>query len=126
MCCDVRREKTHVNKFVALHGLFCFFSLGGICSKMAAGAPVWSLPFLLYYGAVLMILFVYAIAWQRLIAVVPLSTAFAHRAVTVIWGVIWGMILFGETVRLDQLVGVLLIALGIVLYARADRRVHHA
>lgn len=114
-----------IRRLGVLHLAFEFVSFAGVCGKLAAGAAPMSGRFFVCYGMMLAILFLYAIVWQRLIARIPLSTAFAHRAVTVVWGVVWGIALFGETVRLVQWLGIAMIAGGIVLYARADRRADH-
>lgn len=114
-----------IRRLGALHLAFAFLSLASVCGKLAAGAPAMSVRFFLCYGGMLVILFGYALAWQRLIARIPLSTAFAHRAMTVVWGVAWGITFFGETVRPMQWIGIAMIAGGIVLYAQADRRTDH-
>ena len=52
----------------------------------------------------------------------PLTVAFANRAVTVVWGVVWGVLFFREQVSPLRLVGAALILAGVVLFARADGR----
>ncbi len=103
-----------------LHILLAFFSLSGICSKSAAGAPFLSMRFCLFYGGMIFILMAYAIGWQQIIKHMPLSTAYANKAVTLIWGLIWGVIFFGEKVTVGKCIGILLVIVGIVLYAFSD------
>jgi drug/metabolite transporter (DMT)-like permease len=69
---------------------------------------------------VLLILFVYAIGWQQVIKRLPLTTAYANRGITVVWGIVWGMLFFGEEITLFKLVGAAMIIGGIVLFAQAD------
>ena len=71
---------------VALHVLLLFYSLSGIFSKNAAYQPVLSIPFFLLYGGMLAVLFIYAIGWQQIIKRLPLTVAFANKAVTVVLG----------------------------------------
>lgn len=103
-----------------LHILLAFFSLSGICSKSASGESFLSLRFSLFYAGMIFILMVYAVGWQQIIKRMPLSTAYANKAVTLVWGLIWGVIFFGEKVTPGKCIGILLVIVGIVLYAFSD------
>ena len=103
-----------------LHVFLMVYSLSSVCSKMAANEPFLGIKFCFYYFAVIILLGVYAIGWQQIIKRIPLTMAFANKAVTVVWGIIWGILLFQESVSLKKLVGAVLIILGIILYSRAD------
>ena len=46
--------------------------------------------------------------------------AFANKAVTVIWGMVWGFFIFGESVSALNILGAAMVIVGVVLYARAD------
>lgn len=43
--------------------------------------------------------------------------AYGNKAVTVIWGLIWGRFLFGERINGFQIVGSIIIIIGIVMMA---------
>ena len=79
-----------------------------------------SQQFVLLYGAVLLILAFYALVWQQVIKRLPLTFAYANRAITVVWGIIWGYLFFGESISPLMLVGAAVIICGIVLYATDD------
>lgn len=115
--------KSSTKAFVALHLLLAIYSMSNVFSKFAADKPFLSWGFVLYYGLVLLILFVYAIGWQQVIKRMPLTAAYANKAVTIVWGIIFGMLLFGETVSVPMVVGALIIVAGIVLYAIEENRV---
>ena len=68
----------------------------------------------------LVILFIYAIGWQQILKRLSLSMAFANKAVTVIWGMVWGFFIFGESVSALNIWGAAMVVVGVVLYARAD------
>ena len=97
------------------------YSLSDVASKKASGTTFLSPGFVLLYAAVLGLLAVYAIGWQQVIKRMPLSSAYANRAITVVWGIFWGYVVFGEAVSVGKLVGAALIICGVVLFARADR-----
>ena len=100
-----------------LHGVLLVLSLSGVASKFASRQEFLSLPFCLFYGAVLLILAFYALAWQQVIKLLPLTFAYANRAITVVWGIVWGVLFFGERVTPPMLIGAIIIIVGIVLYA---------
>ena len=91
---------------IALHLLLLVYSLSGIFSKNAAHEPFLSPMFILLYGGMLAILFIYAIGWQQILKRLSLSMAFANKAVTVIWGMVWGFLHFrGVCFRLEHFGG---------------------
>lgn len=105
---------------LGLHVLLGIYALSDVCSKLAAGAWFPDLMFFVFYGLMLVFLGVYALGWQQVIKRMPLSSAFANRAVTIVWGIFWGAVLFGEAITPGKLAGAAIIMAGIVLYARAD------
>lgn len=114
----MRKEK--IKPYIYLHGLLFIYSLGAVCSKMAGKAEFLSVPFFLFYGLVLVDLFVYAIVWQQILKMLPLVTAYANKAITVIWGLLWGMIIFKETITIWNLIGAVVIIIGIYMVVKAD------
>ena len=106
--------------YVLLHALMFLFSLSPVCSKLAGRQAFLSLPFLVFYGLVIVILGIYALAWQQVIKRMPLTTAYANKAVTVVWGMFWGAMLFEETITPQKLLGAAVIVAGVVLYAFAE------
>ena len=101
---------------LALNVLLMFFSFGGIFSKLASKQPFLSLKFILCYGALLFIMFVYAIGWQQIIKRLPLTMAYANRAVTIVWGIIWGLLFFNEKLNLGKIIGAVIVIAGVLLY----------
>lgn len=110
----------HFKAFFWLHLLLMFYSFSSVCSKLASNQPFLSASFFLCYGCVFALLVLYAIGWQQIIKRLPLTTAFSNKAVTVVWGIIWGAVFFQEPITVKKVVGAALIIVGVVLYARAD------
>ena len=113
-------DKKNIKILAALHILLMFYSTSGIFTKLAAGQPFLSVRFCLYYGMVIALLGVYAIGWQQIIKRLPLTTAFANKAVTVVWGIVWGAAFFRESVTTGKLIGATLVIVGVALFASAD------
>ena len=103
-----------------LHLMLMIYSLGGIFSKKAAGEEFLSVSFCLYYGAVLFLLVIYAAVWQQIIKRLPLTTAFANKAVTLLWGLLWGKLFFDEDITPGKIAGAVIVMAGVILYSFAD------
>lgn len=96
------------------------YSMSGICSKMASKTEFLSFEFCFYYAIIIGLLGFYAIGWQQIIKRLPLTTAFANKAVTVVWGIVWGAIFFQEAITVGKIVGAALVIIGVVIFAKAD------
>lgn len=103
-----------------LHLLLMFYSVSGILSKFAAGVAFFSIQFVLLYAGMIAILGVYAIGWQQALKRMPLTSAFANKAITIVWGIVWGVLFFAESVTMPKLLGAAMIIGGVVLFSYAD------
>ena len=106
---------------IILHIMFMLFSLGAVASKTAANSEFLSLRFFFFYGIVLGGLFIYAIVWQQMLKRLPLVTAYANKAVTVVWGIIWGRVFFGEAVTVRKIIGAIIVITGVCIVVMADK-----
>lgn len=113
-------NKEKIMPFVQLHILLFLFSLGSVCSKIAGQAEFLSMKFIFFYGLVLVILFGYALVWQQILKKLPLVTAYANKAVTVIWGLLWGTIIFKEQITIWNILGAAIIIFGIYMVVSSD------
>ncbi len=103
--------------YLLLHISLLFSSLSGVCSKMASGYTdrIFSLQFIFWFGLVFVIMFGYAVIWQQILKRMPLTVAYANRPVTLIWGIIWGALIFGEKITWNMIAGAVIIFAGIYL-----------
>lgn len=113
-------SKQKIKVLFLLHIMLMIYSMSGICSKMAAKQEFLSFSFCMYYGIIILLLGFYAIGWQQIIKRLPLTTAFANKAVTVVWGLVWGFVFFQEPITFRKVLGALLVITGVVIYAKAD------
>ncbi|MEH2944998.1 transporter [Lachnospiraceae bacterium KK002] len=114
----IKQNKLKV--YIELHILLFIYSLGAVCSKYAAQSEFLSAEFLFFYGLVLVVLAVYAILWQQILRKLPLVTAYANKAVTVIWGLMWGLLIFKETITVWKIIGAAIIIAGIYMVVTED------
>lgn len=106
--------------FLILHIELLLFSFGGVCSKMAAQNDFLSFWFIFWYALVILNLGIYAIVWQQIIKHLPLNTAYANKAVTIAWGILWGVLFFGEVVTWTKLIGAAIVIVGVIVVVMAD------
>ena len=81
---------------------------------------IFSTEFIFWFGLVFVIMFGYAIIWQQILKRMPLTVAYANRPVTLIWGIIWGALIFGEKVTWNMIAGAAIIFAGIYLVTGED------
>lgn len=111
-----------IKTLFVLHILLMVYSTSGIFAKYAGMSDAGSPHFFLCYGLMLVVLAIYALGWQQILKRVPLTTAFSNKAVTVVWGIIWGLVFFGESVTPLKIVGAVIVILGVVIYTREDAK----
>lgn len=98
-----------------IHLLLFFFSFCSVFSKLASSQQFLSFKFIMYYGISLLILGVYAILWQQILKKMPLTIAFINKGITIIWGMILGVLIFNETITFNMIIGSIIILIGIIL-----------
>lgn len=107
--------------FLCLHLLFIGYAVGGIFSKKAGMAEFLSKEYVLNYIFFLIVLVVYAFFWQQILKKMSLTVAMANKSVTVIWGIVYGYLFFNETITFNNLLGAVVIIVGIWIVVSADK-----
>lgn len=100
---------------LSLQAVFLIYSVNSIVAKLASEQERFSMEFFMFYGLEVVILGVYAILWQQVIKKFELSVAYANKAVTLIWALVWGVLLFKEQITLPKVAGIFLVIAGIVI-----------
>lgn len=108
-------KKAGIGGFIFLQLSFLIYSCSSIVAKIASGNEVMSFKFILFYGLEVVILGVYAILWQQVIKKFELSVAYANKAVTLLWALLWSVLIFHETLKWNHIVGVVIVIAGIVV-----------
>lgn len=62
---------------------------------------------------VVTLLGVYALLWQQVIKRFELSVAYANKAVTLLWALVWGILIFHEEITVGKVTGILVVMIGI-------------
>lgn len=112
--------RTKFKTLFLLHIMLMIYSMSGIFSKLASGQEFMSVSFCFYYGMIIALLGFYAVGWQQIIKRLPLTTAFANKAITVVWGIVWGMLFFNETISWTKILGAGCVIAGVIIFAKSD------
>ena len=116
----VRIGEVTLKWFIALHLSLIVNSLAGVASKMAGKQKFLSFRFCICYGMVLAITFAFALAWQQVLKHMSLTFAFINKPITIIWGLISGVLVFHEHVTWKMILGSAVILLGIMVGVSGD------
>ena len=101
-----------------LQGAVILYSFASLAAKMASAHPFLSGPFLLWLGAELLILGVYAVWWQQIIKKTDISVAYSNRAAAIVWTSIWAALFFREHISLQNVLGIGILFAGIWMVNR--------
>ncbi|MDO5118119.1 MAG: transporter [Eggerthellaceae bacterium] len=107
---------------IALHVLLLVYSSTSFFSKNAAQQEFLSPAFIGFYIGMIVVLGIYAVGWQQVIKHLPLTLAFANKAVTVAWGMFWSVCFFHEAITAQMIVGAIIVMAGVALFSYADAR----
>ncbi len=106
--------------YIMLHLLLFLYSTCGIFSKTAAGKEFLSIEWCVNYGIVIALMGIYALLWQQILKKFPLNIAFSSKAVTLIWSMLWGVIIFKETLTITNIIGAVIVIAGVILMGSGE------
>lgn len=95
--------------------IIIIYTLSGICAKFASNNEVLSIKFIAFYGLEILVLGIYAVLWQQVLKKFDVSVAYANRSIALIWSLIWSVLLFGEKITIQNIIGTIIVILGIVV-----------
>ena len=115
-----KRSSLKISQTLKVQGALIIFSVSGILTKLAAQFSFLSWEFILLYGGSMLLLLVYAFLWQQFLRKMPLTTAYSNRSVSMIWSIVWGVLIFHETVTINMIIGSAVIIFGVYMVVTAD------
>lgn len=112
---NIMKKRIQWKDLLMLQSVFFIYSISSVVSKFASGKNLLSFEFILFYGLDVMILGIYALLWQQVIKKFELSIAYANKAITLLWALVWGMVLFHEQITPGKVAGIVLVMIGIFI-----------
>ena len=110
------KKKGRVKILLLLSLSLVLQSLSSVFIKYAGQFETLSPEFIFYYVIAVGCLGVFAIMWQFLLELIPLTTAYLRKGILYILILIWSVILFNETVTINNIIGSIVIIAGISLH----------
>lgn len=107
--------KISIKTILILQAVVVLYTLSSVAAKFASGEPAFSMNFILFYGIEILILGIYAIAWQQVIKKCDLSVAYANRSMAILWSLIWAVVFFGEAITVKNIIGVIIVFIGTMI-----------
>lgn len=109
------KNKMRWKDIFMLQAVFLIYSIYSVVAKFASEREKFSMEFILLFGLGVAILGIYALLWQQVIKRFELSIAYANKAITLLWAIIWGVLIFKEKITTGKLVGIILVMAGIFI-----------
>ncbi len=109
------KKKIRKLDIVMLQFSVMVYSLSTVAGNMASKHEFLSLGYILFFGLDFFILGVYAILWQQIIKRFQLSIAYANKAMTLLWSMVWNFLIFSQGITVKKVIGVLIVMAGVVV-----------
>ena len=108
-----------MKRYLFLVGVNLIYACTSICTKMASRQEMLSWPYLFWIAGAFGVMGVYALLWQQVIARMPISTAYMFKGTSLIFVLLFSALLFGEAITLNNVIGAVIIIIGIILFSKA-------
>lgn len=112
---ELKDKKKFIKNIIILQVIILIYTLSTVTAKFASNEEFLSLKFILFYGLEIFILGVYAILWQQIIKKFEISVAYANRAMSLLWSIVWAIVFFGEQITLKNVIGVIIVIIGTII-----------
>ncbi len=111
-------SKKRIISIICLQGAVLIYSLTTVISKLVSNYDFLSKEFMLLYFFDFAVLGIYAVLWQQLLKRFELSIAYANKAMTLLWSLLFSVALFKESVTIPKIIGVFLVIAGTIVLNR--------
>lgn len=114
---DKNNKKSNRPKILILLSLSLIIqSLSSVFIKYAGTYETLSKEFIFFYVLAVGALGIFAIMWQLLLELIPLTTAYLRKGILYILILLWSVLLFKEHVTINNIIGSIIIIAGISLH----------
>ncbi|MBO6242270.1 MAG: transporter [Butyrivibrio sp.] len=109
------KRRIKLTDILLLQSAVIVYSLSTVAANLASKYDFLSMGYILFFGLEFLILAAYALIWQQMIKKFQLSVAYANKAMTLMWSMLWNFIIFSQGITPFKVVGVLLVVVGVVI-----------
>lgn len=104
-----------IKNILLLQVIIIIYTISSVMAKLASSSAEEPFRMLVFLGLEFVILAIYAVLWQQMIKRFELSVAYANRAMAILWSMIWAVIFFHDEITFRNVLGVLIVLLGMVI-----------
>lgn len=105
---------THYISLIAINMLYACVS---IFTKLASQQDFMSWNFMLGVMGAVGVMGLYAVLWQQILKRIELSVAYMFKGTSIVFVMLLAYVLFGEQITWNNILGTIIIIVGIVLFA---------
>lgn len=109
----------NIRMLLCVFGVYFLYSFSSVMVKLASQYSL-SAKFLLFLFGVIGIMGIYALIYQQLVKKMNLSDIYSAKGIVVIYNLVWAAGIFEEKISIGNLVGAIVILIGIYLVSRND------
>lgn len=111
----MKKKKLGIVDLLQLQSAVVVYSLSTVAANLASKHEFLSFKYILFFGLEFVILAAYALIWQQMIKKFQLSIAYANKALTLMWSMVWNFIIFHNGITPFKVVGVVLVVIGVMV-----------
>ena len=108
----------NVKHIIALIAVNLLYAGSSVFSKFASQQEIGSAAYCLGLAGAIGVMGAYAICWQQILKRVELSTAYMFKGTSLIFVMLFAFALFGEQISIMNIIGAVVIIIGITLFAK--------
>lgn len=112
---DVKERGVTLKNILLLQVIIIIYTISSVMAKLASSSAEEPFRMLVFLGLEFVVLAIYAVLWQQMIKRFELSVAYANRAMAILWSMIWAVIFFHDEITFRNVLGVLIVLLGMVI-----------
>ena len=109
---------TKVATYSSLVGVNLLYACVTLFTKYASQQEMGSVAYCLGLAGAIGVMGAYAICWQQILRRVELSTAYMFKGTSLIFIMLFAFTLFGEAITIMNVIGAIVIVIGITLFAK--------
>lgn len=114
------KKKIGIVDILQIQSAVVIYSLSTVAANLASKHAFLSFKYILFFGLEFVILGIYAIVWQQMIKKFQLSIAYANKALTLMWSMLWNFVIFSQGITPWKVVGVVLVVIGVMVMNFSD------
>jgi drug/metabolite transporter (DMT)-like permease len=111
----MNKKKLGIIDILQLQSAVVVYSLSTVAAKCASMYDFLSFRYIFFFGLEFVVLAVYAVIWQQMIKKFQLSIAYANKALTLLWSMLWNFIIFKDSITALKVAGVVMVVIGVMV-----------